>query len=1429
MAVLSRVHFVAQQRIDLNHVLAQESFLANDFRSLITGLSGLTQPYILRGFIKSGQTGLSISISTSDSLVFNPLDNNGSFYLGLPDDPDTILTLPADQANVFVQAVFTNITTAPITTAFWDALALTGDSVAGTEFSASTNSQNVLQLEIQVNTVGFGPDAIPILRATTSASSVIAVTDARYLFYRLGIGGPTPDPLHKFPWANTRAEPVPSGTGSGEASDSPFQSSDASGIRNDKGLKSLKDWMDAVMTRIAEIAGQAIWYENGASSSAIGDLTLNTLFFDTIGHSIQPDTNATLKWVRPGAGLVLASGGTDPVAWQSNYSTLGWTLGGTFVNNVAGGSRAYSSVNFQSGIPVNDGNVYLLLEREVPKGSGANLIWQSNTADANLDATKSISGVAGDFTGIAVGDFIRKESEGFQRYYKVARVSDGTTITNTAGFVSGASIVAVEVSTTIIGIPSVEPLRYFRAAYDNSDVVVDNVVGQYPNQSIEFYWLGRRLGNLFILKGYGNLQEGEEVPVLDDAFTPGANPGQLSLQHGFGARYDASLGYETASGTLLSIYRRLDDNTVATPSSGDNSGAYLTYTLAGPVGLMTAGDTLWVNLGASGALVSGNVQTTPNTWQILPATATPLRTYANRNVFPVARRLVTTGPLDTQILVFNNGTVLSQHGQLINNDLGVSGDLYLVQPQTSVLFIDSFTPDKVTNDVTKLFYDNASGTFGVRNYRITDNQIDIATPANQAYLPSLGQHTLDIGSSNSTIRIPGNLTVLGAITATSRTTIQSDDALITLGVGNLLNSSGGSGIQVADNTQQTTTAAAVNGQPTLTLTYAAPHGYILGASVGVSGNTDVGGITTGQINGEYVVVALAILAGQAEIVSATQLKIYTSVNALSTATVTFAPPTTQLRTFDLPSSITLTDSSSQTTGQTSWSFKTKGVNPVTLTPVAGYTVAPTLNASLAVAGRIMFSGVDASGPGGTTTTIDEDGALFWDNGQKFLGIGTTTPDHALTIAGAQPAIIQTINSNASSFAEWQTQVGGSAARLVYTGATFGDATFGTNTLTIHAEYTAGDVRIYPGQDPTKISIFTSSGNVGIGTTTPAALLSIGTNTTTAAGGIQFGTDTDLYRNAANSLKTDGAFTAASFAITGGTQGSVLFLNSTGTVTEDNSKFYWDDTNFRLGVGKIPSAFSLDVQATSNSGIAVRNNSATEVCSAVHFNDIGNYTLTNMTGSTFSSGIQTADTGVFGTVGTGGLLLVSFDASGPLRFAAAGAEVARFDVTGKLGIGVTAPGQLFDVAGKFQVDSNGNILKLRNVTTSFPASQGAANTVLSNDGSGNLSWATPLLGGLYLNYATTKTSTYTIGTTETVIPVDTTGGSFSVNLPASTFLNKGQMVVIKDVGNFVATNAYTLVPDGADTIDGTNASIVVNFANGTALQLISNGSGGWILV
>jgi hypothetical protein len=69
------------------------------------------------------------------------------------------------------------------------------------------------------------------------------------------------------------------------------------------------------------------------------------------------------------------------------------------------------------------------------------------------------------------------------------------------------------------------------------------------------------------------------------------------------------------------------------------------------------------------------------------------------------------------------------------------------------------------------------------------------------------------------------------------------------------------------------------------------------------------------------------------------------------------------------------------------------------------------------------------------------------------------------------------------------------------------------------------------------------------------------------------------------------------------------------------------------------------------------------------------------------------------------------------------EAMRIAYTGNVGIGDSSPSNLFSVGsgGLFQVDSNGNIVKIRNLTYSFPNTQGGVNTYLTNDGSGNLTW------------------------------------------------------------------------------------------------------------
>jgi hypothetical protein len=125
---------------------------------------------------------------------------------------------------------------------------------------------------------------------------------------------------------------------------------------------------------------------------------------------------------------------------------------------------------------------------------------------------------------------------------------------------------------------------------------------------------------------------------------------------------------------------------------------------------------------------------------------------------------------------------------------------------------------------------------------------------------------------------------------------------------------------------------------------------------------------------------------------------------------------------------------------------------------------------------------------------------------------------------------------------------------------------------------------------------------------------------------------------------------------------------------------------------------------------------------------------------------------------------------------------------------------------------------------------AADT-LKTDGNFVVAGNTFFNGSALFNYAATKTAHYVITTADCVVPFDTSAAVADVNatLPASVAGNKGQMVIIKDVGGAVNlfNKRLNIVPDGTDTIDGTNTTITMSIPR-FSLTLIANGAGGWTL-
>ena len=70
------------------------------------------------------------------------------------------------------------------------------------------------------------------------------------------------------------------------------------------------------------------------------------------------------------------------------------------------------------------------------------------------------------------------------------------------------------------------------------------------------------------------------------------------------------------------------------------------------------------------------------------------------------------------------------------------------------------------------------------------------------------------------------------------------------------------------------------------------------------------------------------------------------------------------------------------------------------------------------------------------------------------------------------------------------------------------------------------------------------------------------------------------------------------------------------------------------------------------------------------------------------------------------------------------------------------------------------------------------------------------------------SPYAPSGVDTILLVDTTAGPVTINLPPSASRN-GLELTIKDGGGHAATNVITIVPNGAETIDGINPAYLID--------------------
>lgn len=492
MAVLGRVLLNSAERIDLPDLLSIDSYAAGDWRYFMQSLVGTTKPYILSGFdvINPGNAiGLpACSFRVADSVVYYPGSTAGPFFYGLPEGNAASAPLvPQLRTNAtnFVYLTLSTFETSIDTRALWDP---DRNGANGGEFTQDINTESVIQVQLNISTGSFPVNAVPLATIVVGPTVIISITDARDMMFRLGSGGIAPDPQASFafpalPDLNyTRVEP--NGTITSLSNPNPFQG-------GDKNIKTLKQWMDVVMTKLKELGGTTYWYEDTTTFSLI------KLFHDALATAWKSKGSYTHSSVTPGQ-----------LSWSEDLYIKSMDMPVDITIRASGVSP----------ITLTDEQVaFIDLVRDEP----VNDLDETVSFPSNLAYVNSATGATGLFANLKKGDWIKKATDDetlflqVREFYNAAQSSG----TPTGSPTTPEDSRAITLSGNYQGTPSNvagDRARYWQGEYLSSDIQIVNRNNILLSETAgNMLWFAQRSDTIMSISAISSVTVSGSITIAD--------------------------------------------------------------------------------------------------------------------------------------------------------------------------------------------------------------------------------------------------------------------------------------------------------------------------------------------------------------------------------------------------------------------------------------------------------------------------------------------------------------------------------------------------------------------------------------------------------------------------------------------------------------------------------------------------------------------------------------------------------------------------------------------------------------------------------------------------------------------------------------------------------------------------------------------------